>query len=264
MNRLWVVIPAYNEAVSIRDICLRVLEQPIERLVVVDDGSADGTAAAIADLPLTCLTNPVNRGKGASLLRGMRHALAAGATHIVSLDADGQHRPEDIPRLAARIQQHPDRILIAARLLNREQAPPLRRFANAFADFWISWACGQAIRDTQSGFRIYPSRLFERIDTRPKPDAGFAFESEILIDAAWQGHFTLAIPIETLYHPHARPSHYRAYEDTASIVRMVAAKLAQRHFYPLGLWRSLMRRPPPEQGNADLQPLDEGREGLRP
>ncbi|MFD2113032.1 glycosyltransferase family 2 protein [Thiorhodococcus fuscus] len=263
MSRIWVVMPAFNEAASIREICLRVLEQPIERLVVVDDGSTDGTAAAIADLPLVRLINPTNQGKGASLLRGMRRARAAGASHIVSIDADGQHRPEDIPRLTARAQEYPERILIAARLRRREQAPPLRRFANAFADFWISWACGQAIRDTQSGFRLYPGPLIDRLATIPRTDAGFAFESEILIDAARQGYSTFAIPIETLYHPNARPSHYRAFKDTASIVRMVAAKLARRSFYPLGLWRSLMRLPPP-QPRQELQPLEEQREGGSP
>src|SRR6185436_14401933 len=100
MTRVAVVIPAYNEAGTIREIAERTLRQ-VPWLIVVDDGSTDGTAAAVADLPLTLLRNPENRGKGASLWRGIAHAIGEDAEVIVTLDGDAQHLPEDIPRLLA-------------------------------------------------------------------------------------------------------------------------------------------------------------------
>lgn len=241
--RTIVVMPAFDEAGTIREVARRVLAQPVDRLLVVDDGSTDGTAAALAGLDLEVLTNPTNQGKGASLLRGLRHARTLGGDAVLTLDADGQHRPEDIPRLLAAAARYPDRIVIGARTLGREKAPAARRRANAFADFWVSWACAQPVRDSQSGFRLYPAALLERLRTTARPGIGFVFESEILIDAAALGVGNLSIPIETLYATSPRPSHYRPVTDTTRIVLMIAGKLARRGFSPRALWRGLRARP---------------------
>jgi glycosyltransferase involved in cell wall biosynthesis len=246
-----VVMPAFNEAQTIRAIAQRVLAQPIDRLIVVDDGSTDATAAALADLDLDLLTHHVNQGKGMSLLHGLRHAHGLGHSAIMTIDADGQHRPEDIPRLLEQATRSPNRIVIAARTEGRAKAPALRRFGNVFADFWISWACAQRVQDSQSGFRLYPGALFDQLVTTARHDAGFVFESEILIDAAALGFGSIGIPIETVYDTHARRSHYRPLRDTLSIVRMVAAKLYQRGFTPSGLWRSLQPLQQDLPGSAD-------------
>ena len=100
--KICIVIPAYNEARTVREVASRALQQ-LGDVIVVDDGSADGTAAALDGLPVTLVSNPVNMGKGASLWRGFSAALAAGAEAVITLDADGQHRPEDIPRILAAI-----------------------------------------------------------------------------------------------------------------------------------------------------------------
>lgn len=239
MTSVAVVVPAYNEALTIRGIAERVLELPIARLIVVDDGSSDGTASEIAHLDLEILTNPVNQGKGLSLLRGLHHAHQAGYSAVITLDADGQHRPEDIPRLLEQHRRSPDKIVIAARVHGRHKAPPMRRFGNVFADFWISWACGQPVKDSQSGFRLYPSALFDRVTTSASREAGFVFESEILIDAALGGFGSIGIPIDTLYHATGRRSHYQPWPDTWAIVRMIAGKLRRQGFSPRHLWRSL-------------------------
>ena len=232
------VIPAYNEAGTIADIAVRTRCQ-LETVVVVDDASVDGTAERLAQANVVILRNEANRGKGGSLWRGMAHALALGAEAVVTLDADGQHRPEDIPALIAAAQANPTRIIIGARRLSRTSAPPARRFANAFADFWISWAAGHPVEDSQSGFRSYPAGLLRDLAIRHDHDRGFVFESEVLIEAARHGWLTLAVPIETIYRTDGRPSYFRPVTDIVRITRMVAWKLLRRGMYPLGLLRAL-------------------------
>ena len=232
------VIPAYNEAATIRGVASRTLAQ-LADVIVVDDGSTDGTAAALAGLPLTVISNQENLGKGASLWRGFAVALAKGAEAVITLDGDAQHCPEDIPRLLQACQAHPGRVVIGARVQHREQVPALRGFANRFANFWVAWAAGCALSDSQSGFRVYPSALLRQVKVAHGRGARFAFESEILIEAGRAGFRFAAVPIAALYPTDARASHYRAAVDTARIVRMIAWKLLSRGLDLPALVRSL-------------------------
>jgi glycosyltransferase involved in cell wall biosynthesis len=232
------VIPAFNEAATIRDVAQRTLAQ-LPDVIVVNDGSSDGTASAVHGLGVTLISNPSNLGKGASLWRGFAVALAEGADAVVTLDADAQHRPEDIPRLVAAWQAEPGRIVIGARLHQRANVPPLRYFGNRFANFWVAWASGFPVRDSQSGFRVYPAHLLRKVDVFHGPNARFAFESEILIEAGRAGVRTTAVAIPALYPPNARASHYRSAVDTARIVRMIAWKLLTRGLDLPALVRSL-------------------------
>ena len=232
------VIPAYNEAATIREVATRALAQ-VADVIVVDDGSSDGTSAALQGLGVTVVSNPVNLGKGASLWRGFALALAEGADAVVTLDGDAQHRPEDIPCLVEAAAAQPGRIIIGARLWDKNKVPPLRYFGNRFANFWVAWAAGFPVADSQSGFRLYPASLLRSINVFHGAGARFAFESEILIEAGRAGVRTSAVPIAALYPPNARASHYRSAVDTARIVRMIAWKLVTRGFDPLALVRSL-------------------------
>ena len=233
-----VVIPAYNEAATIAGIVHRARQQ-VETVLVIDDGSGDDTALQAETAGAKVLRQPVNQGKGAALWRGMQEALAMGAAAAISLDADGQHRPEDIPKLLEAWRRQPDRLIIAARLECRESAPRLRRFANSMADFWVSWAAGYPIRDTQSGFRLYPAAFLHKVMPPRHNGCGFVFESALLIQATHCGYPPAAVVIETLYLPQSRLSHYRPWQDTWRITVMVAKELLKRRLYPLGLLRSL-------------------------
>jgi glycosyltransferase involved in cell wall biosynthesis len=236
--KLAAVIPAYNEAPTIRDVAERTLRQ-VADVIVIDDGSTDGTAAALQGLPLTLIANPANLGKGASLWRGFAVALAEGADAVVTLDGDDQHRPEDIPRLLGAAREHPERIIIGARLWDRSRVPPLRYFGNRFANFWVSWASGFPVRDSQSGFRLYPAGVLRQMNVFHGPNARFACESEMLIEAGRAGVRSTAVPIPALYPPKARPSHYRGVADTLRIARMIAWKLLSRGLDLPRLVRSL-------------------------
>lgn len=233
-----VVIPAYNEAATITDIVRRASLQ-LAWVIVVDDDSSDDTAHLAARAGAIVLRQASNQGKGAALWRGMCYALEQGAEAVITLDADGQHQPEDIPKLLAVDQPAVDQLVIAARLEHRAAAPIMRRVANTTADFWISWAAGCPIRDTQSGFRLYPVHFLKQIAGPPPEQYGFGFESALLIQAGLLGFYPKIIPIDTVYPIQARSSYYQPWRDTWRITAMVARSLFARGFYPLGLLRSL-------------------------
>lgn len=238
MTRVAAVIPAYNEAGTIRDVAERTLRQ-VPWLIVVDDGSTDGTGDALSGLPLTLLRNAANSGKAASLWRGIQHAIEQGADAVLTLDGDGQHLPEDAPRLLDACAIHRNAIVIGSRLHDRRHIPTDRYLANRVANFWIGWAAGCQIPDTQSGFRIYPAATFRALQVRSDRAAGFVFESEVLIDSARRGMELIAVPIAAIYEQRGRRSHFRPVLDIARITRMVAWKIISRGFDLPGLVRSL-------------------------
>jgi glycosyltransferase involved in cell wall biosynthesis len=242
------VIPAYQEAATIADVVARLrAAAPALPILVVDDGSTDDTVALAADAGAAVMRGGANEGKGAALRRGMRRALAMGAAQVVTLDGDGQHRPEDLPRLLALAA--PDRIVIGSRRGAAGQ-PAARRRANRVADFWISWAARHPVSDSQSGFRLYPAAALADLTRYEGRARGFSFESEILIDAARAGITTVSAEIPALYgQTLRRASHFRPVADIARIVIMVAGKLLARGMDPVGLWRSL-RRPVREKRDA--------------
>lgn len=235
-----VVIPAYNESRTIRDLVERTLRQ-VRLVIVIDDGSTDGTAQALEGLDITLLRHATNQGKASSLWDGMQEARKRAISGIVTLDGDGQHLPEDIPRLLQHFRQAPTAIIVGSRLHEKENIPRARYNANRFANFWIAWAAGYPISDSQSGFRIYPANLLDQVKVAHDRSSCFVFESEILIEAGRRGITSLPISISAIYIPQARASHFRPVVDIARIVRMVAWKLVSRGLYLQGLRRSLRR-----------------------
>jgi glycosyltransferase involved in cell wall biosynthesis len=238
--RFAAVIPAFNEVTTIREVVDGALRE-VERVIVVDDGSTDGTAQALEDGRAVVLRNGANLGKAESLRRGMAFALGEGAHAIITLDADGQHDPADIPRLAAAHERHRGSIVIGSRLHEKHNIPRARYLANRFASFWIGWAAGYRLSDSQSGFRLYPASLLHAIEVTASRSRGFVFESEILITAARAGVKAVAVPIHATYRKQARPSYFRPVADILLITRMVAWKLVSRGMYLQGLVRSLRR-----------------------
>ncbi len=221
-----IVIPALNEARAIRAVVESALVQ-CPHVIVVDDGSTDGTSDLIRDLPITLLRHDTPQGKAASLRDAFREALARGFDAVITMDGDGQHAAEDIPRMLAAVAQFPGRIVIGARLINREQQPARRRRANAVADWGVSWASGHRVIDSQSGQRYYPKAVMQLVEVSTR--FGFVFESEILIEAAWRlGVRTISVPIESRYPDDRRASHFRAVRDTTRITLMIIRRILGR------------------------------------
>ncbi len=246
-----VLIPAYNEALTIKPLIESILALEPTQLIVVNDCSTDNTAQLLSHFPITVLHNHKNLGKAASLWKGFSQALAMNMDVVISLDGDGQHDPYDIPRLLQKyIEQacieHTNNIVIAARKRNSDTQPFARFFANKFANFWVSWAAGYRISDSQSGFRAYPTFLLKNLsDLQQKAQMhkqGFVFESEVLIEAAWQGVYSCSIEIEAIYPDQRRESHFRPLQDIMNITQMVVKRLLKKNMNLKGLYRIIFNK----------------------
>jgi glycosyltransferase involved in cell wall biosynthesis len=227
-NNVYIVIPALNEALRIRGVVEDALRE-CPNVIVIDDGSDDGTAERIADLPVTVLRHARRMGKGAGLRDGFAEALRRGARGVITMDGDGQHNAADIPRLIEAANRHPGHVVIGARLRKRAAQPGYRRLANEFGDWGIGWGCGFRIADSQSGQRFYPAKV-AALDNVPGED--FVFEAQILITAARTLDMgCVSVPIESRYQgaapdgPQFRKSHFRPLRDlyriTSHVVKQV-------------------------------------------
>lgn len=230
-----VVIPALNEERAIRGVVVEALAH-CAQVIVVDDGSSDRTSDVIADLAVERIRHTQPLGKARALQDGFRRAVELQCDGVLTMDGDGQHAAADLPRLLAAAAQYPQHIVIGARLRGRENTPGKNRFGNQQADFWVSWACGQRVVDSQSGQRYYPHAVVEL--ALQLPNDGFVFESEILIEAARRGIRTVSVPIESRYQDDRRASHFRPLRDVARITRMIAWRLLRGGFMPGNYWRA--------------------------
>lgn len=235
-----VIIPAYNEEATIHDIATRALKYS-SLVIVIDDGSTDNTIENLENLPITLIKNAVNSGKAATLWKGIQAARQHNVKYIISLDGDGQHAPEDIPKLLAKAEEKPEHIIIGARLADKSAIPAKRYYANRIANFWLAWAAGYPISDSQSGFRVYPNDLFNDLEISTSKRNSFVFESEILIKAAKRGIRCTAVAIPAVYAENARPSHFRGVRDITLITLMVGRSLISRGMYLQGLYRSCIK-----------------------
>jgi glycosyltransferase involved in cell wall biosynthesis len=232
------VIPARNESRTIREVAATSLEQ-VDQVIVVDDGSTDGTTDCLAGLDVTVIRRPQSGGKAAALAAGFRQALADQCDLVVTLDGDGQHDPADIGRLLGAARAWPDHLVIGARIRQRHRQPGIRKFANRFADFWISWASGQRVPDSQTGFRAYPRALLDTVQPSTLRRHGFVFETAMLIDGARAGHPCVAVAIDSVYHDDARPSYFKPGKDVWEIFWFVFWRIVLKGLYLPGLWRML-------------------------
>lgn len=214
--RLAALVPAYDVEDTIAAV-VRGVRRHCDGVLVVDDGSRDGTADAARAAGAEVVRHEENRGKGAALRSGLVRLLADGYTHAFSVDGDGQHLPEEMPRLIEISRTRPAAIVLGARRIEPEQeVAPVKRFGNEFANWWVSLAAGRDYRDTQSGFRIYPIHATLELGVRAER---YEFESEVLILAARRGIEVATDEVAVHYPPPGeRVSHYEPWRDTCRII----------------------------------------------
>ena len=212
--RIVALIPGYNEGPRIGSVVWAAFEHlPV---IVVDDGSSDDTAARAREAGATVLEQRPNQGKGAALRMGFRHAIAAGYDAVLTLDADGQHDPTEIPRFleAWAIETRPD-LVIGRR--NFRVMPPMRRLSNELGGRAFSWAVGRPIPDNQSGYRLVGRRLMDA--TLASDEHGFEFEVEVITTCIRLWGTIAWVPIRTIYA--GEPSHIRPLAHLRSFIRVV-------------------------------------------
>ena len=213
---LVIVVPAFNEAATIAGVVGRLRAVcPAVPLIVVDDGSTDGTAARAAAAGADWVIQARRRsGKGAALRAGFAAALRRGADVVATLDGDGQHDPAELPRLLAAARESPGALVVGDRLGSEgDPIPRLRLGAIRVADRVLCWLTRAPLRDTQCGFRLYPAALLR---TLPFREGGFVLETEVLIGAARLGHPLVSVPVRSIYLP-GRASRFRALADSGRI-----------------------------------------------
>lgn len=212
-ERVLALIPAYNAAKSVGDV-VRTTREVVPEVVVINDGSRDDTAAVARVAGAEVVDHPQNRGKGGALKTGFAYALEHGYDVVITLDADGQHLPREIPKFLKARQETKADLIIGGRSHLFDQMLPRRRLANRFSAWSIAKASGTGITDSQSGFRLYSTKLLRNVRLRTE---GFDLESEVIVHAGRGGFKVITIPIDLGFVDGISTSHYKPLKDTLRI-----------------------------------------------
>ena len=235
-----IIIPVFNHASSVVQVteslrtALTSAGETIP-MILINDGSTDQTAAALAMLKdVTILTHPRNRGKGAALLTGFRHAQSMGFIHAITVDADGQHDPADVLAILAAARAHPADLILGQRDMSAAQVPAASKKGRDAARFWLRVQTGLDLPDTQCGLRAYPLAAALAV---PQRFRRYDYETEILARMAWGGVRIRSVPVKCIYFsPEHRVTHFRPIIDTVRGVR-VNVFLVFRRLLPLPFHR---------------------------
>lgn len=244
-NEVCAVIPTYQNAKTLLKVVADV-HRVVDTVFVVDDGSKDGTAALLdkatgSERPEKVLTHPKNCGKGAALKTGLTYARQQGFRYAVTVDADGQHRADDIPALLKAVEEEPDALAIGSRGLQHENMPAKSTFANRFSNFWFALQTLQRLPDTQSGLRVYPLR---RLHGLRWMSARYEAELTLLVFSAWAGVKLLPVPVSVYYPPRdQRVTHFRPGRDFTriSVLNTLLCFLMVVYGWPRILCRQIAR-----------------------
>lgn len=224
-----IIIPVYNHPESIAEV-VRVAREQNLPVFVVDDGSSDGTGDTVEALEgITVLHHDRNRGKGAAILTGCSAALEKGCNYAVTIDGDGQHNPAETGLLLAAAGEEIRSIVIGRRegMNGGKNVPWTSRFGREFSNFWVRLSGGPNVRDTQSGFRLYPIPEILQLGVRARR---YEFEVEVLVRARQNSIRILEVPVQVVYQERGRRvSHFHPWVDflrnTATFARLICARI---------------------------------------
>lgn len=234
-----VIIPTYNNCKTVKGV-IHGVQKYIKDIIAINDGSTDRTSDILLSIQgIEVLSFQKNSGKGIALTQGFQKAFKRNFTHVITIDSDGQHIVEDIPRLMEKIYEGPDVLWVGNRTLpyDKGDTPPYRSsFGRKFGTFWYKFNTGITLNDTQSGFRAYPLSSILPIKCSGKR---YEYEQEILIKAAWNDIPVKEVPIR-LYYPSRKnsTSHFRPIRDFLRISHVNAKAAMTRMFLPKELVKS--------------------------
>ena len=232
------VIPTYNNEKTLAAVLDSVLEH-IATVVVVNDGSTDRTSEILTQYEgrITVVSYPKNKGKGYALKRGFAATKQLGCKYALTLDSDGQHFAEDIPRFVETSAKNPNALIVGNRNLTQDNMPKKNTFANRFSNFWFALQTGTRLPDTQTGYRLYPLEKMKRL--RPFTSR-YEAELEMLVRCAWRGIRLISLPVRVYYAPEGeRVSHFRPSVDffRISLLNTLFVLLAVVYGYPAKFFR---------------------------
>ena len=242
-SRCCVIIPTYNNSRTLEGVITGVL-QYTDRIIIVNDGSTDGTAGILESYPqLEQIRLSRNTGKGMALRTGFQYALALGFEYAITIDSDGQHFPEDIPIFLDALEQEENKnlLLIGARNMEHSTVPKNSSFGNRFSNFWFWVETGIGLRDTQCGYRMYPIKEMQGLWFRTKK---FEFEIEVIVRASWNGTLVKNVPVQVHYDQTERVSHFKPITDFVriSILNTILVIIAFFYIKPRNLYLKLKKK----------------------
>lgn len=236
-----VVIPTYNNEKTLEKVIHDVLHVT-SRVIIVNDGSTDNTVEVLKGFPsVEVVSYSRNKGKGFALRKGFESAAREGFSHVVTLDADGQHYASDIELFIRKAEESPNALIVGCRTLPREKLRRGSGFANRFSNFWFRFITEVEMPDTQSGFRLYPLEMIRNIRFFTRR---YEFELEVLIRAAWRSIQLVSIPVRVYYPDRAdRISHFRPFWDffRISLLNTVCVIIALVYIKPFSFLHYLKR-----------------------
>jgi glycosyltransferase involved in cell wall biosynthesis len=238
--RFCVIIPTYNNQKTLSRVISSVLEQT-SKIIIVNDGSTDTTSEILKGYPnLTQIHFSKNSGKGMALRKGFQKAISLGYEYAITIDSDGQHYASDIPLFIDEISNNGEALLIGSRNMTHENIPKKSSFGNKFSNFWFWFETNTKLTDTQSGFRIYPLKSIPVNYFTNK----FEFEIEVIVRSAWKEIPVKNIPINILYDPNERVSHFRPFKDFTriSILNTILVIVALLYIKPRDFFRGFKKK----------------------
>jgi glycosyltransferase involved in cell wall biosynthesis len=215
ISDICVIIPAYNASSTISDVVRGALKY-VSRVTVADDGSTDDTATIVSKAGAKIVAIEKNKGKGNALKLLFQEAIKEEYYAVISMDADGQHDPEDIPQLITVHATHPDDIIVGSRMHEKEKIPRARYNSMCIARFYVSLMANQFLEDTQCGFRLYPLSIIKKLHLMTER---YVTETELLMKAGDMGVNIKFVKIKTIYSENG--SHFKPIKDTVSITAYI-------------------------------------------
>ncbi len=237
-----VIIPTYNNAGTVTDVVSRSQEY-CKDVIVVCDGCTDNTIELLQSMATVpdIVDLRVNKGKGAALKKGFRHALERGFSYAITLDADGQHYPEDIPSVLKANIDNPGALIVGSRAnLKDMERSKGSKFANGFSNFWFAVQTGNYLPDTQTGYRLYPLKKLHGLSLLT---SRYEAELELMVLASWHGARLVSTPVRVFYPSREeRISHFRPVRDfmRITLLNSVLCILAVVYGLPLAIIRFIL------------------------
>ena len=240
--KVCVIIPTYNNAGTLAGV-IKDVAAYTDHIIVVNDGSDDGTAAIIQSFPhVQSLSYPDNKGKGWALRQAFAWATDKGYRFAITIDSDGQHFAKDLPAFIHKLQTVQDAVIIGSRNMDQASIPGKSSFGHKFSNFWFKVETGIDCPDTQSGFRLYPLYLIKNMKFYTRK---YEFEIEVLVRAAWKGVKIDSVPVSVYYAPkETRISHFRPFRDFSrvSILNTFLVIIAFAYIKPRDFFRKISKK----------------------